>query len=149
MESKLFSNLSSKEKELFLNFCQKEQIQKKQIIKKEGENPKKAFFLLKGEVIIKKNSSQGEIEVATIKGGEDVLFSFTCMIDGKASLTTVQAKSECTLLSFDKRSFFTFCNQNPKTGIKILQNALELMATFLRNSDEKIAQMYQTLEEVL
>ncbi len=149
MQSRLFANLSREEQEKFLALCTKERIPKGSLIKKEGERVRKAFFLIEGEVAVKKSSSQGEMEVATIKGGEDVVFSFTCMIDGGKSLTTIVAKSECSLLSFDKKVWLKFCEQNPKSGIVLMQNALELMALFLRNSDEKIIQMYQTLEEVL
>ncbi len=149
MKSRLFANLSPQEQEQFLQICKKEQIQKGAVIKKEAQKVEKAFFLIEGEVVVKKSSSQGEMEVATIKGDEDVIFSFTCMIDGGATLTTVQARSNCMLYSFTKKDFFGFCKQNPKIGIKLLQNALEIMAIFLRRSDEKIVQMYQTLEEVL
>ncbi len=149
MDSKLFANMDTKTKEAFLQLCKKEQIKSGTIIKKEGAKTDKAFFLLEGTVSVKKSSSQGEMEVATIKGGEDVLFSFTCMIDGGKSLTTIEATSNCVLLSFTKKEFLHFCTQNSEAGNQILQNALSMMAAFLRKSDEKIAQMYQTLEEVL
>ncbi len=149
MQSRLFTGLEPQEQERFLALCTKEHVPKGTLIKKEGERVKKAFFLIEGEMAVKKNSSQGEMEVATIKGGEDVVFSFTCMIDGGKSLTTIVAKTECSLLSFDKKVWLKFCEQNPKSALVLMQNALELMASFLRKSDEKLIQMYQTLEEVL
>ncbi len=149
MDSKLFANMDTKTKEAFLQLCKKEPVKIGTVIKKEGAKTDKAFFLLEGTVSVKKSSSQGEMEVAIIKGGEDVLFSFTCMIDGGKSLTTIEATSDCVLLSFTKREFLHFCTQNPQAGNQMLINALSMMAAFLRKSDEKIAQMYQTLEEVL
>ncbi len=149
MDSKLFANMDSKTKEVFLQLCKKEPIKSGTIIKKEGAKTDKAFFLLEGTVNVKKSSSQGEMGVATIQGGEDVLFSFTCMLDGGKSLTSIEATSDCVLLSFTKKEFLQFCTQNPEAGNQMLVNALSMMAAFLRKSDEKIAQMYQTLEEVL
>jgi len=149
MDSSLLKGLNEKEKELFFTIFTKLKIAKDQIIKQEGDTLQKAFFLMQGEVLIKKSSSEEDMQVAVIKGGEDVFFSITCMLQNGKSLTTVVATKESVTLEVAQKDFLNFCQQNPQIGVKILTNITQMMAGFLKKSDEKIAEMYKTLEEVL
>ena len=147
MNSVIFDGLSKEEKEEFLSVFEKRSFKAGDIIKKEGQSRKCAFFVTEGEVIIKKGKD--ETEIGTIKGGEDLFFSVTCLIDGGKSLTTVKAKTDTKTLRITQKKLFDFCQKNPQIGEKVMENIAKLLAKFLRRSDEKIVQMYTTLEEVL
>ncbi len=146
--NKLLQGLNSKERDLFLDQCETKNFTQGEVIKKEGQKEKVAFFVKKGEVVVKKSSSEGEMEVATITS-DDICFSLTCLIDGGKSLTRVEALQACEIIQIDRKKFFDFCKKNPDIGIKLLTNMAILLAGYLRSADEKIAQMYKTLEEVL
>ncbi|BCD67231.1 Crp/Fnr family transcriptional regulator [Nitratiruptor sp. YY09-18] len=148
MKNPLFEGLNEEEEQSFLSIFAKKEIPKGQAIKKEGDHLKKGFLLESGLLLVKKHSSDGEMEVATISDSS-VFFSLTCLVDGGNSLTTVEAKKDSVILEVSQKDFFAFCQKNPEIGVKVLKNATLLLAKFLRNSDEKIVQMYKTLEEVL
>ena len=149
MDSRLFKGLSQKEKESFLAIFTQINIAKGETIKKEGEALKKAFFLTEGEITLRKTSSEEEMEVSIIKGGEDVFFSLSCMLLSGKSLTTVITTKESKILEVSQHDFYHFCQENEKIGVKILQNSTQMLTSFLQKSDVKIAEMYKTLEEVL
>jgi len=149
MNSNLAQGLDEKEKELLLAIFSEIKVAKDQIIKKEGEALQKAFFLKEGEVLITKSSSEEEMQVGIAKGGDDIFFSITCMLQGGKSLTTVVATKESAILEVTQKDFFDFCQKNPQIGVKVLINVTQMMTNFLKKSDEKIAEMYKTLEEVL
>ena len=149
MDSILLKGLSKKEKESFLAIFTQKNIAQGETIKKEGEALKKAFFLTEGEIGLRKISSEEEMEVATIKGGDDTFFSLACMLLSGKSLTTVVAKKECKILEILQEDFYQFCEENEIIGIKILRNTTQMLTSFLQKSDVKIAEMYKTLEEVL
>ncbi len=144
----LLNNLNDKEKKLFLSQCTQKLVKKGEIIKKEGEKTKEAFFIQKGKVAVKKSSTEGEMHIATIKDS-NTCFSLTCLIDGKNTLTTIQALEDTQIIVIKQKEFFEFCTKNPTIGVKLISNIAKLLTKFLRNSDEKIIQMYKTLEEVL
>lgn len=83
MDSKSLKNLTDDEKKSFLNIFEKKIFKQNDIIKKENKNTKEAFFLKSGEVIVKKSTTEGEDEVATLKPDDGIFFSISCMIDGK------------------------------------------------------------------
>jgi len=149
MDSSLLKGLSEKEKETFFTIFSELKIAKDQIIKQEGDALQKAFFLTEGEVLIKKSSSEEEMQVGVAKGGDDIFFSITCMLYNGNSLTTVVTTKESVILEVAQKDFFDFCQKNPQIGVKVLTNVTQLMARFLKKGDEKIAEMYKTLEEVL
>ena len=149
MESELFEGLNREEKESFLNIFTQRSIEKGTTIKKEGEHIKRAFFLKEGEISISKHSSDEEMNLAKIQGGEDIIFSLDSLIDGGQSLTTIVATKKSTILEIEQKKFLNFCDANPIIGNKILQNITKILVRFLRKSDDKISEMYKTLEEVL
>ena len=149
MESKLFNGLDEEEKNSFLSLFVKKSIESSVTLKKEGESMHKAFFLLEGEVSVRKHSSDEEMEVATVRGGDDILFSLDTLIRTGESITTVVTAEKSTILEIEQKQFLAFCRDYPVAGTKLLQNIAILLVTFLRKSDDKITEMYKTLEEVL
>ncbi len=149
MESRLLEGLSPEQKEKFLKKGTEKKIQAGKRIKKEGEKLSAAFFLLEGEVSVLKSSSSEEMEVATLSSEPDIWFSITCMLQDGESLTSVVAKDECLILELAQKEFYAFCRDDPEAGVILLQNVLKLISGFLQKSDQKIAEMYKTLEEVL
>jgi len=149
VESSLVRGLNKKEQEQFLSIFKELKIAKNKIIKKEGDALKKAFLLTQGEVVVKKSSSEEDMQVSVVSAGEDVFFSITCMLQNGNSLTTVQATKESVILELQQKDFFDFCQKNPQIGVKVLINVTQMVSQFLKESDEKIAEMYKTLEEVL
>ena len=149
MNSRLFEGLDEKERTAFLGLFETKKIAKGDTIKKEGQSRSDAFFLTNGSVEVRRKSSEEEMAVAQIEGGEDVLFSADSLIDGGVSLTTVIATQESEAIFVKRSDFIDFCRQNPQAGAKVLLNLTAMLTQFLRKGDEKIAEMYKTLEEVL
>lgn len=149
MDSKLLKNLTDEEKRSFFNSFETKIFKQNDIIKEESKTTKEAFFLKSGEIVVKKNNSEGEVDLVTLKPEDGVFFSISCMVDGKSALTTIVAKRDVEILSISKNEFFAFCKKNHSIGVKILKNLTEMLVGFLRKSDDNINQMYKTLEEVL
>ncbi len=149
MDSLIFNGLSDDEKNSFLKSFKQKEIKKDEVIKKENEKLEKAFFLTEGEVEVRKNSSGEDMQVSKVKAEDKICFSITCMLDGGKSLTTVVAVKKTVTMEISKKDFINFCQTNPATGVKILQNVTQMLCNIIRKNDDKIAEMYKTLEEVL
>lgn len=149
MDSLIFNGLSDEEKKSFLKSFKQKEVKKDEIIKKENEKIEKAFFLIDGEVEVRKKSAGEDMQVATIKDGDGICFSITCMLDGGKSLTTVIATKKSVIMEISRKDFINFSQANPDIGVKILQNVTKMLCNIIRKSDDKITEMYKTLEEVL
>ncbi|ADV45820.1 Crp/Fnr family transcriptional regulator [Nitratifractor salsuginis] len=150
IKSQLFDGLDSKQIEEVLSAFASHTVPKGTVLREEGKATTAAFFLEIGSIRVHKHSSEGEeLEIAVIEGGEDVLFSLTSLVDGGSSLTKLITASECTIREIDRKKFLDFCRKHPEIGMVLLKNLTQALARFLRRSDEKIAEMYKTLEEVL
>ena len=149
MDSLIFNGLSNEEKNSFLKSFKQKEIKKDKIIKNEGEKIEKVFFLIEGEVEVRKKSSGEDMQVAKITNGEGICFSITCMLDGGKSLTTIIATKNSVIMEISRKDFISFSQANPAIGVKILQNVTKMLCNIIRKSDDKIAEMYKTLEEVL
>ncbi len=149
MDSLIFEGLSDDNKKKFLKSFKQKEIKKDEIIKNENEKLEKAFFLIEGEVEVKKEFSGENMQVCNIKAEEDIFFSITCMLDSGKSLTTVVAKKNSVIMEISKKELINFCQINPTVGIKILENINKLLSKIIRKNDNKISKMYNTLEEVL
>ena len=149
MKSRLFEGLNEKERSDFLARFKSKKFAQGETIKQEGQRFDRAFFITSGSVEVRRKSSEEEMVVAQIGGGDDVLFSADSLIDGGVSLTTVIATKESEAIMIEKGVFADYCRQNPQIGAKVLMNLTKMLTQFLRKGDEKIAEMYKTLEEVL
>ncbi len=145
----LFQGLDNEEKNNFLKYFTKQEIKKNEIIKREGEEVQKAFFIIEGEVEIRKKFSDKDMHVTTLTANDNICFSITCMFDGGKSLTTVVALKPMIIMEISKEELLNFCMKNPLTGIKILNNIINKLCNIIRKKDEKENKMYQTLEDML
>ncbi|QOP45807.1 Crp/Fnr family transcriptional regulator [Sulfurimonas paralvinellae] len=149
MEKEIFNDLDTGEKQEFLQMFTNREINKDDLIRSEGEKYKSGFYLLSGKIAVIKNSSSEDIEVIEATKDDDIFFSFSSLIDSGMSLTTIKAKTSCTIAEISDKEFFEFCQKNPQIGVKIMQRSMNMLMRFLRNSDKKLTEMYKTLEEVL
>ncbi len=148
--SRLFDKIDKAPLETLYGTFKEKEVEDGTVLRKEGESVKSAFFLLEGEISVSKHSGENEtLEVATVKEGEDICFSLSSLIDGGKSLTTLKAKGKSKIAEISQGDFFNFCTNYPDAGVVLLHNVLNTMTGFLRQSDDKIAEMYKTLEEVL
>ena len=149
MTSLIFNGLSDNEKNSFSKIFKQREIKKGEVIKSENEKIEKAFFLVDGEVEVRKKSAEEDMLVANVKDIDGVCFSITCMLDGGESLTTVIAAKKSVIMEISRKDFINFSQANPDVGVKILQNVTQMLCNIIRKNDDKIAEMYKTLEEVL
>lgn len=145
----IFADLNDDEKQEFAKIFEEKALQESTTLREEGKKYATAFYLLEGEIGVYKKSSGNETKVTSINDTQDIFFSFTSLIDAKKSLTTLICAKECKIAEVKRGDFFNFCSNNPKAGVKILKKSCEMLSSFLRIGDERLMQMYKTLEEVL
>ncbi|WP_353663139.1 cyclic nucleotide-binding domain-containing protein [Hydrogenimonas sp. SS33] len=149
IKSRLFENVDAQALSVLFAHMERKEVARGEKLRKEGQTCDSAFFLLEGAVSVTKRSGDEDVEVATVRGGEDVCFSLTSLIDGGVSLTTLSVTEAGAIAVLEKDVFEDFCKSHADAGVILKGNILSALAGFLRQADGKIAEMYKTLEEVL
>ena len=114
----------------------------------EGESGDEVYVLLDGTVDIIKSTVFGEqFVVSTLDSKKHCVFGEMAMIDSDKRSATVKAKTDCLTLSINRRDFDGFCNNYPKSGLKLLKLISLNLVRNLRKENDNLRLVYQALIE--
>jgi len=105
---------------------------------REGGDGDAMFFILRGEVDIKKSSISGEeILLATL--GKGTVLGEMSLVDNAPRSATAVAKTDIELVVLRKDSFFSLVEDHPRPACKILLKLLRTLSLRLRQVDSRVA----------
>lgn len=114
----------------------------------EGEAGSEMYLLTEGSVDVIKSTVFGDtFVVATLDAGMHCVFGEMAMIDHGKRSSTVKARTDCTALSIDQKSFDAFCTGHPACGVELLRMISVNLARNIRKENENLKQVYQALIE--
>lgn len=130
-ETKWARFFNRKEVETIAKYLSLKEVEKGNLIFKEGARENYMAFLIEGEVAILKGSEDiFEKIVVTLKPGTH--FGEMAFIDDEPRSASAYAKEKCTLLILSKTNFERLAEDHPKLGIKILKEIAKLISRRLR-----------------
>ena len=122
------------------------------VIFREDEPGDCMYYISKGKVNISRNSTEGAVHIATL--GEGEIFGEMSLFDRLPRSATATASGETTLLTIDKKKFFTSVSRDPTLAFKILEamsmRTRRLNAEYIKARDKKfeILQVALDLDQV-
>lgn len=114
----------------------------------EGEDGSEMFLLTEGSVDVIKTTVFGDtFVVATLEAGMHCVFGEMAMIDHDKRSSTVRARTDCAVLSIDRKGFDRFCTDHPRGGVELLRLISINLVRNIRKENENLKQVYQALIE--
>ena len=141
-----FATLEQQEIVLVRNLMRENHVPKGEILFHEGDKGDRMYIVQKGEIAISINVGDGEeMEVSRI--GEGSFFGEMSIIEQGIRSATCRAIDECILLSWDRSSFNTLIENQPKIAIKIMERMLNTAALRLKNTGTFLSDMVRWGED--
>lgn len=135
----LFEDLKIDEIKRLERTLHKRHYRRGEIIFNEGE-PGAALYILKdGEVDILINYDEEPILLTKLHNG--MFFGEIALFDESPRSATVEASSECEIITLSKPDFILFSQKEPTIGIKIVMRLGEILSTRLKASNKQIEEL--------
>jgi CRP-like cAMP-binding protein len=106
-----------------------------EVIFREGDKGNRMYAIQFGKVTIKKKTSSGEIDMATLEAGD--IFGEMSLFDKQPRSATAVACGNARILSIDKGKFFATASRDPTLAFKILQS----LSQRIRRLDEEVSNL--------
>ena len=134
----VFDQLNPDELQIVAEHMNFIEINKDEIVFKEGENGDCLCFVVEGTFEIIKGSATGDsTTIATLSKGRSI--GEMAIIDNFPRSATVKALTEATLVTLTTRSFELILDEHPKIGIKVLKGIARLLSLNLRKTSSRLA----------
>jgi GAF domain-containing protein len=114
-----------------------------ELIFKEGDEGDRMYVIQSGRVQITKNTSSGDLTIATLGKGE--IFGEMALFDRLPRSATARALDEARILSIDKKKLFQTIDRDPTLVFK----TLESMSRRIRRLDEEFAKLRKSKLDIL
>ena len=113
---------------------------------KEGEAGDVFYILYSGEVLITRETPAGDvIALATLNSNMNVFFGEMAIISNDVRSATVTAKTECTTLVLEGKSFLELCEKEPVLGYRALLVLARRLTKTVRDVNKDKAILYEAL----
>ena len=141
MEIPLFDDLRGMELKTAAKYMNFFELEKDEILFKEGDPGDYVCFIEAGELhVLKKSSETGQqILIATLTKNRSI--GEMSVIDNTKRSATVKASTRSTIIALTKRGFDLILEENPKIGIIILKQISRLMSMNLRKTTSQLTDL--------
>lgn len=138
----LFSALDKSELETLAAISEIKTYPPESLVFSEGDTGKDIYFLVSGEVSIRKKITSGFKTIAVLREGD--LFGEMSFFENAPRSADALASKECDILSIKGEAFETFLSDKPRKSFSILMKMLAISSSRLRNMDRYFTTLYQT-----
>ena len=97
------------------------------------------FFLIAGSVAIELRTARYSVCVQALGPGQ--IFGWSALLDRQGTLFQVRAREQTKALRIDGEPLKALCRNDPQLGMDILQRTLRVVASRVRATEEKFAEM--------
>ena len=137
-ETRLFKNLLPEEAQVICEKLKATDRTAGTILCEEGNHAKSVWFVASGELEILKKGATGELTpVATIKRGGTV--GEMGIVEGLLRSATIRARTDVTIVIFDREHFEEIMATHPAIGCKILLEIARNLSASLRKTTSDIS----------
>ncbi len=141
MEVPLFDDLRGMELNTAAKHMNFFELEKDEILFKEGDPGDYVCFIVAGELqVLKKSPKTGQqILIAVLTKNRSI--GEMSVIDNTKRSATVKASTRSTIIALTKRGFDLILEENPKIGIIILKQISRLMSMNLRKTSSQLTDL--------
>lgn len=145
MDIPFFAMLDNSELAVVARYMNYYEIEKGEILFREGEPGNSICFVIKGALnVYKQSSTPGkQIHIATITKHKSI--GEMAVIDEYTRSATVSARNTTSIVSLTKSGFDAILNENPRIGAAILKKIAILVSMNLRRTSSKLADAMNAL----
>lgn len=148
IESRLFRGLEDQQIQQVIEIMQVVEMEKGELVMKEGSVSDEVFIIWDGEVdVLKKEKESGEyFHLATLSGGESI--GEMSLLDNEPRSASVVASKDSTLLKIGMSDLNSISSGNDSVSARIKINFAREMGRRLRKTNETtVTSLYNKLEE--
>lgn len=138
----LFAALDADELEALAAISEIKTYTKGTLVFSEGDTGKDIYFLVTGEVRIRKKISSGFKTIAVLRAGD--IFGEMSFFENAPRSADAFAPMDCDILSIKGEAFESFLSDKPRKSFSILMKMLAISSSRLRNMDRYFTTLYQT-----
>jgi CRP/FNR family transcriptional regulator, cyclic AMP receptor protein len=114
------------------------QVEKNEILFREGDKGDHVCFILEGTIDIIKESSPGHtVVIASLPKGRSI--GEMSIVDNFPRSATARAQTKASILKLTQLDFNQMLKKHPEIGIKILTGILRLLSLNLRKTSSRLA----------
>ncbi len=139
MDIPLFDELHGKELKIVAGHMNFFEIEKREILFREGDRGDYICFVVEGELEVLKKYSSLEEAVVIARVSKKRSIGEMSVIDNTSRSATVRAVKKSALIALPKSGFDSILEENPKIGIKILKGIARLMSMNIRRTSSRLA----------
>ncbi len=133
----LFDKLKAKELRIILKWMNLIEINKGEILFKEGDKGDYVCFIVDGTLDVLKESITGEnVVITALSKGRSI--GEMSAIDDFPRSATIKARTEAKLVILTRKSFELMLEEYPQIGIKILKSVSRLLSLNLRKTSSRL-----------
>jgi len=110
-----------------------------QIILADREHSSAFYFLVSGSVAVELRSARYAVCVQALGPGQ--IFGWSALLDQQDTLFQVRAREKTTALRIEGTTLKQLCRTDPQLGTDILQRTLQVVASRVRATEERFAEM--------
>ena len=134
----LFDKLKANELRIIVKWMNLIEINKGEILFKEGDKGNYVCFIIDGTLDVLKESVTGESVVITALSKGRSIGEMSAIDDFPRS-ATIKARTEAKLVILTRKSFELMLEEYPEIGIKILKSVSRLLSLNLRKTSSRLA----------
>jgi CRP-like cAMP-binding protein len=135
----LFCTLQADELKIVAEHMHFLEIEKDEILFREGDKGEYICFVLNGIIDIVKESPSGDgVVIASLLRGRSI--GEMSVIDSSPRSATAKAQTKSSLLILEKRGFDKILYRHPEIGITILKGITKLLSLNLRKTSSRLAE---------
>ncbi|MCR5461223.1 MAG: cyclic nucleotide-binding domain-containing protein [Acetatifactor sp.] len=144
----LLAKIQDKDLQILAGLLKVQKTQAGEDVITEGDTGSEMYILIEGTVDVIKTTIFGDkFVVATLDAGMHAVFGEMAMVDNDKRSATVKAKTACTTLSIDHKSFDKFCDEHPQSGVELLRLISINLVRNIRTENDNLKMVYQALIE--
>lgn len=110
-----------------------------QIILADRETSSAFYFLIAGSVAIELRGARYVVQVQALGPGQ--VFGWSALLDRQDTLFRVRAREHTTALRIEGADLKALCRRQPELGTELLQRTLQVVASRVRATEQRFAEM--------
>jgi CRP-like cAMP-binding protein len=110
-----------------------------QIILADHERSTAFYFVVSGSVAIELRGARYSVCVQALGCGQ--VFGWSALLDRQDTVFQVRAREQTTALRIAGEDLKRLCRENPQLGTELLQRTLQVVASRVRATEERFAEM--------
>lgn len=116
-------------------------LRKAEVLFREGEPGEEVFLIRSGTVVVSKHVSGRVEQVLSRLGAGELFGEMSVFGDEHTRTATIQAETETTLLSLDRKNLNEFIEANPRDAARFFQQLVQVLIKRLGQSSALVSEV--------